>query len=113
MLKVLQIIPLQTILFIGFQFLFLIVGGLSINGTLKAVLMIASAIIVIIMALSFKRDYTKSWLGETWDFTKKILPYLFIGVFSAGIITAILPESIVQTLLGGERLISLHQFLEL
>ncbi len=101
-----SITPLQTILFIGFQFIFLIVGGLSINGTLKAILMTASAITVVIMALSFKRDYTKSWLGETWDFTKKILPYLFIGVFSAGVITAILPESVVQTLLGGERLFS-------
>lgn len=101
-----SITPLQTILFIGFQFVFLIVGGLSINGTLKTILMTAAAITVVIMALSFKRDYTKSWLGETWDFTKKILPYLFIGVFSAGVITAILPESVVQTLLGGERLFS-------
>jgi hypothetical protein len=101
-----SITPLQTIFFIGFQFVFLIVGGLSINGTLKAILMAAAAITVVIMALSFKRDYTKSWLGETWDFTKKILPYLFIGVFSAGVITAILPESVVQTLLGGERLFS-------
>lgn len=96
----------QTLAFVGLQLLFLIVGGLKINIILKSTLMIAAAAGTMIMALSFKRSYTRSWIKETWDFTKKILPYLFGGVFIAGIITSALPENVVQTLLGGNRLTS-------
>jgi hypothetical protein len=95
-----------VITFIGFQLAFLIVGGLSINHLLKTFLMTGLFIGTIIIAMKFETIYRKSWMTETWDFTKKILPYLLGGVFVAGILTVALPEDLVQLLLGGNRITS-------
>ena len=35
-------------------------------------------------------------MTETWDLTKKILPYLFVGIFAAGIIEVVVPDSWIQ-----------------
>ena len=45
-------------------------------------------------------DEQMAWLTETWDFMKKIFPLLFIGIFVAGVLTALLPENILGTYLG-------------
>lgn len=98
--------PSAVAVFIGFQLAFLIVAGLNINLFIKTTIMIGLFIGTVIMAFRFNSSYTKSWIGETWDFTKKILPYLLGGVFIAGILTVALPEEIVQLFLGGNRLMS-------
>ncbi|HSQ74728.1 MAG TPA: permease, partial [Bacteroidota bacterium] len=46
------------------------------------------------------------WLRETWDLTKKILPYLFVGVFVAGIIEVVVPQEVVTGLVGENTIIS-------
>ena len=89
--------------FLALQMTFLIVGGLKIDPLAKAIIMIVSAVGVFILAMNFKRELRYSWIGETWDFAKKILPYLFFGVFAAGIISSALPQSFVESLLGGNR----------
>ena len=48
----------------------------------------------------FSRDEQMAWLTETWDFMKKIFPLLFIGIFVAGVLTALLPENILGSYLG-------------
>ncbi|TYB98135.1 MAG: permease [Kosmotoga sp.] len=93
----------EALSFLALQMTFLIVGGLDINPVTKATVLIISALLIFIMAIRFKKELRNSWIGETWDFAKKILPYLFFGVFAAGIISSALPQSVVESLLGGNR----------
>lgn len=96
----------KVAVFLGLQFIFLIIGALHINPIIKFAIMFISFFATLFLALSFKKEYTRSWIRETWDFTKKILPFLFIGVFAAGVISKALPEEIVNALLGGNRIFS-------
>lgn len=85
----------------------LVVFGLSIDTTLKAVLISAMlALVLAILVLKFRKEHNIEWLRETWDLTKKILPYLFVGVFIAGIIGVVVPEEFVTGLVGGNSLLA-------
>jgi uncharacterized membrane protein YraQ (UPF0718 family) len=53
-----------------------------------------------------KKYERESWISETWFFTKRILPYLLVGVGIAGLLRIMLPDSIVQLVLGANRLLS-------
>ena len=46
------------------------------------------------------------WIEETWDLTKKILPYLLVGVIAAGLIRVFIPDWFVQATLGANRFLS-------
>jgi uncharacterized protein len=48
----------------------------------------------------FTRNEQKNWLEETWSFMKTIFPLLFIGIFVAGVLGALLPEGILGMYLG-------------
>jgi len=94
-------------LFFILQLAFLIIGGLKIDQTIKVSLLIFFVIgLIYIIFTKFDKEHNKEWIGETWYFTKKILPYLFAGVFIAGVISQALPEEVVNTFLGGNRLFS-------
>ena len=41
-----------------------------------------------------------NWIWETWKFVKQIFPLLIVGVFLAGIVRVIIPESWVRTIAG-------------
>ena len=85
----------------------LVVFGLSIDGTLKAALVIAMlAAVLAIVFLKFRKEHNVEWLRETWDLTKKILPYLFVGIFIAGIIEVVVPKEFVTGLVGGNSLLA-------
>ena len=89
------------------QLAFLITGGLAINGILKAALLVLYVIIILYIAFfRIDKEYRTGWVDETWSFTKKILPFLFVGIFVAGIVAKALPEKVVYSLLGGNRLFS-------
>ena len=47
----------------------------------------------------FSRDEQRAWL-ERWSFMKKIFPLLFIGIFIAGVISALLPRDFLGIYLG-------------
>lgn len=64
--------------------------------------MLVLAIILTIIWLK-KADFS-SWMKETWDLSKKVIPYLFIGVFLAAFIIRLIPQQWVQTLVGGNSL---------
>lgn len=67
----------------------------------------AAAIFVVIGVLAFSWysvSELKLWLVETWSFTKQIVPLLFGGVLVTGVLSALLPERIVVSLVGGESL---------
>jgi uncharacterized membrane protein YraQ (UPF0718 family) len=39
-------------------------------------------------------------MRETWNLTKKILPYLFVGIFIAGIMEVAIPREFITGLVG-------------
>jgi len=89
------------------QLAFLITGGLAINGILKAALLVLYVIIILyIVFFKIEKEYRITWVDETWSFTKKILPFLFVGIFIAGIVSKALPEKLVYSLVGGNKLTS-------
>jgi len=89
------------------QLAFLITGGLAINGILKAALLVLYVIIILyIVFFKIDKEYRTSWIDETWSFTKKILPFLFAGIFIAGIVSKAMPEKLVYSLVGGNKLTS-------
>jgi uncharacterized protein len=79
----------------------LVVNGLQIDKLLKYALMGLLVFATIILVwLKFGKELISKWLSETWGFSKTILPLLFIGVFVAGFIMPLLPESIITNLVG-------------
>ena len=54
----------------------------------------------------FDREELAEWMGQTWDFSKKIIPLLFGGVLVTGFIGALLPEEQVAAWVGGDSLAS-------
>lgn len=83
------------------QLAVLVVFGLSIDPILKAALLVLMiGAILGIAILVFRREHNLEWLRETWDLAKKILPYLFVGVFIAGIIEVAIPAGFITTLVG-------------
>ncbi|MEM3405483.1 MAG: permease [Candidatus Pacearchaeota archaeon] len=79
----------------------LVVNGLKINTLLKYFLMFSFTLgVVLIILFKFKKNSTKLWLEETWNFAKILLPLLFIGVFIAGFIMSLLPKTLIEGLVG-------------
>lgn len=48
----------------------------------------------------FEQPELAAWLWETWRFVKQIFPLLVLGVFLAGAVKVIIPETWIQTLAG-------------
>jgi len=92
---------MTIVLFFLLQLAVLVVFGLSIAPATKAVLIIAMILVLLVIVLwKFQKEHTLEWLNETWGLSKKILPYLFIGVFIAGIIEVMIPQEFVTRLVG-------------
>ncbi|MCX7004219.1 MAG: permease [bacterium] len=49
----------------------------------------------------FSREERGQWMSSTWDFAKMIIPLLFGGVFVTGFVGALIPDSYVAGLVGG------------
>jgi uncharacterized membrane protein YraQ (UPF0718 family) len=69
------------------------------------------AIIALVMILSISRGEAQSWLAESWNFTKKILPLLAAGILVAGFLLGspdgeggIIPGSWISGMVGGNSL---------
>jgi len=88
-------------LFFIFMIGVLVVNGLQIDALLKYTLMGLFSVGTILLVLwRFEKPLTKEWLGETWGFTKQLMPLLFIGVFVAGFLMPLLPEELIVSLVG-------------
>jgi uncharacterized membrane protein YraQ (UPF0718 family) len=98
----------NVILFIGTLVALLFVGTWNIFmiNTLAGVplrFVILPFLILLVISEArrwFTRDEQKNWLGETWSFMRTIFPLLFIGIFVAGVLSALLPEGILGLYLG-------------
>lgn len=70
----------------------------------------SAGVISLIFILSTGNEELKMWLQSTWDFTKQIVPLLFVGVLIAGFLLGrpghegIIPSEWVETLVGGNSL---------
>ncbi len=65
------------------------------------------------MTLTFSEGEPNQWLGETWGFTKQIMPLLAAGVLVAGFLlgsennnNGIIPNEWIANLVGGNSLFS-------
>lgn len=54
----------------------------------------------------FEQDELTGWIWETWKFVKQIFLLLIIGVFLAGMVRVIIPESWVRTIAGQNTLLA-------
>jgi uncharacterized membrane protein YraQ (UPF0718 family) len=94
------------IAFFGLMIGVLVVNGLQISQLLKYSVMFVFTIGVVALVLwKFKDHVAKLWLEETWSFAKMILPLLFIGVFIAGFVMPLLPETMIQNLVGSNSIL--------
>jgi uncharacterized protein len=66
---------------------------------------LALGIFLILMLVILRRWFSRTeiiqWLKETLHFTRLIIPWLLVGVFAAGILKVLIPESIVSAYVGG------------
>ena len=89
------------ITFFGLMIGVLVVNGLQIDKIAKYSLMgIFTFGVVGLVLWKFRDHITQKWLNETWNFSKMLLPLLFIGVFIAGFIMPLLPQTLIENLVG-------------
>ncbi len=90
----------QQALFVGDLVAILI---LAVN---KLWLFVGLAFVVLFIVLwrFFSRDEIINWLKETAHFTRMILPWLLVGVFLAGMIKYLIPDTLVVRYIGGNGL---------
>lgn len=63
--------------------------------------------LVVLMSLAWldRQDFDE-WMGNTWEFSKLLVPLLFGGVFVVGFLGALLPEKQVAMLIGDNSFVS-------
>jgi len=64
------------------------------------------AVLAVILWRWFTRGELKQWMKESLHFVRLIVPWLLAGVFAAGIITVLVPESVVTAYVGGNSLLA-------
>ncbi|MCJ7743581.1 MAG: permease, partial [Dehalococcoidales bacterium] len=90
----------QQVIFLGVLVAILIFAA-SKNWIATGILLVALAII---LWRWFTRGEIVHWLKETLHFTRLIIPWLLVGVFVAGILKVVIPESVVTAYVGGNSL---------
>jgi len=73
--------------------------AVGINGRLIAEVLLLGAV-GLVAARNFTQDELAGWVWETWKFVKQIFPLLIVGVFAAGVVKVIIPETWVRALAG-------------
>ncbi len=71
------------------------------------------AVVATTIILSFSEGEANQWLGETWGFTKQIMPLLAVGVLVAGFLlgsqnnnNGVIPNEWISALVGGNSIFS-------
>jgi hypothetical protein len=77
------------------------IGSMSIDITGRFVGVFVLLIAIGLVARrNFEQDELSGWIWETWKFVKQIFPLLIVGVFLAGMVRVVIPESWVRTVAG-------------
>jgi len=61
-------------------------------------------LLIVIVSIGYKKKELVDWMKETGKLAWQIIPVLLAGVFIAGIIKYFLPQSVVETWVGGNSL---------
>ncbi|MGB9629293.1 MAG: permease [Thermodesulfobacteriota bacterium] len=80
--------------------------GILVFASMKYWLLTGISLTVLFSVLKkwYDKEDLKMWLFATWKFIRLITPWLLLGVFIAGMIKALIPESLIRNLLGGDSL---------
>ena len=101
-----NISKITLIFFFGLLLGIIIINGLNISTFVRhSFTLIFVVLIFLVIYLKLGRENTKKWLGETWGFSKTLIPLLFIGVFAAGFIMPLIPDEIIVNLVGSNTLL--------
>ena len=86
----------------------LLVGASSLIGLTTKIIILSVLIAALLAVIIFwmRKEDTQSWLRETFSFARTIVPLLLIGVFVSGILKVVIPEKIITTYVGGNRVSS-------
>ncbi len=87
----------QQIIFIG-TLVGILIFAASKNWIVMGVFLVALAVI---LWRWFTKGEIVQWLKETLHFTRLIIPWLLVGVFAAGILKVVIPESVITAYVGG------------
>jgi uncharacterized membrane protein YraQ (UPF0718 family) len=87
----------QQVAFVG-ALIGVLIFAASKNWIVMSIFLAATAII---LWRWFTRGEIVQWLKETLHFTRLIIPWLLVGVFAAGILTVVIPQSVVGQYVGG------------
>jgi hypothetical protein len=91
----------RLLIFFITLFAILIVGVAKIGTEIKTLSLIISILLLIVeLKIGFKREEIKSWLKDTFMFFKTIFPLLLVGVFVAGVLTALIPKDSLTKYVG-------------
>ena len=93
--------PWQYVVFFGVLLAILLTAA----NRLWLPLGILGAVLGIVLWRWFTSAELKNWLSETAFFLKKIIPWLLIGVFIAGILGVVIPPEGMAKLMGGNTLL--------
>jgi uncharacterized membrane protein YraQ (UPF0718 family) len=80
--------------------------GILVFASQKRWILTGISFIILFFALRrwYDKEEIKEWLWATWGFVKLITPWLLLGVFVAGMVKTLIPESLIQHWLGGNSL---------
>lgn len=87
----------------------ILIVGTRVSGNYKYISLAILVLILILISRLFDKSEMSAWLSETWMFTKKIFPLLLIGIFTAGILTEMLPRNFLASFMG-ENTVSANLF---
>ncbi len=90
----------QQVLFFG-SMVGILVFAASKNWIATGILL---AVLAVILWRWFRKGEIAQWMKETLHFVRLIVPWLVGGVFVAGIIKVLVPESVVTSYVGGNSL---------
>ena len=98
---------LQLITFFGLLVAVLLFGTANITFGIKAAIIIFLITAIYYVSKKwFEPEDIQDWMYETWELFKKLFPILLVGVFIAGMLKVIVPETWVTAAVGGNSLVS-------
>lgn len=95
----------QQLIFFGLLVGILLVGTARVSGELKAVgIVVLLVFLAFVLWKWFTKDEVRDWLYETGKLVKLIFPILIVGVFIAGVLKVVIPQSWITASVGGNSL---------
>ena len=92
----------QQVIFLG-TLVGILVFAASGNWIATGILLV---VLVVILWRWFTRGELAQWMRESLHFVRLIAPWLLVGVFAAGIIKIVVPESVVTSYVGSNSLLA-------